>query len=52
MDDIVMWMYPAFLFLMPLVYIVYLLLQRKISNKKNNLEQERRKQDKHYPIKR
>ncbi len=52
MDDIVMWMYPAFLFLMPLVYIVYLLLQRKISNKTKNLEQERRTQDKHYPIKR
>ncbi|HGM7400883.1 MULTISPECIES: hypothetical protein [Serratia] len=52
MDDIVMWMYPVFLLLIPLIYIVYLLLQRKVSNKTKNLEQERRTQDKHYPIKR
>lgn len=52
MDDIVMWMYPVFLLLMPLIYIVYLLLQRKVSNKTMNPEKERRKQDKHYPIKR
>lgn len=51
MDNIEMWMLPAFIFLMPLVYIVYLMMKRKIGNKSISSEQDKRTRDKYYPIK-